>query len=173
MIYSLNCLVFIIVIGGAVYEHLNVVPAWSAAPPVSLSMFQGEYGLNPELFWMLIHPVNLLLFVLNLVLHWRTGRRNNLLIVFGTYVLILAVTAIYFIPELVGIMTTPFSETVDPSLTARASLWKALSLVRLSVLVVLSMILLTGLTKSKARVARRVLAKPIPVNSLVTNPSWE
>ena len=62
IIYSISCLAFAIMIGGAVYEHLNVVPQWSAAPPVSLSMFQGEYGLNPELFWMSIHPVNIILF---------------------------------------------------------------------------------------------------------------
>ena len=58
IIYSIACLSFAIIIGGAVYEHLNVVPQWSAAPPVSLSMFQGEYGLKPDLFWKIIHHGN-------------------------------------------------------------------------------------------------------------------
>jgi hypothetical protein len=56
LIYALTCLCFTIMIGGAVYEHLNIVPQWSAAPPLSLSMFQGEYGLKPGTFWMVIHP---------------------------------------------------------------------------------------------------------------------
>lgn len=151
LLYSISCLMFIIVIGGAVYEHLNIVPTWSEAPPLSLSMFQGQYGLNPELFWMLIHPVNLVLFALNLIIHWKTDRRKNILIVFTSYLLILGITAIYFVPELISITTTPFATTIDADLTRRASLWETLSLVRLAVLVVLSVILLLGLTKNRTR----------------------
>lgn len=149
--YSLSCITFIIVIGGGVYEHLNMVPTWSAAPPVSLSMFQGQYGLNPELFWMLIHPVNLVLFTISLIMHWKTDRRKNVLIVFGGYVLILAITAIYFVPELLSITTTDFATTPDADLTRRASLWETLSLVRLTALVSMAIVLLMGLTKSRVR----------------------
>src|SRR5687768_2541727 len=97
LLYSITCLAFIIIIGGAVYEHLNVVPTWAAAPPVSLSMFQGEYGLKPELFWKIIHPVNLLLFTLTLIFHWKSERRKHILPVLSVYVLILVITAIYFV----------------------------------------------------------------------------
>jgi hypothetical protein len=86
ILYAVGCLTFSIMIGGAVYEHLNVVPTWSAAPPASLSMFQGKYGLNPELFWMLIHPVNLFFFALNLIFHWKSLRRRPLLIVALSYI---------------------------------------------------------------------------------------
>ena len=147
ILYSFTCLAFIIVIGGAVYEHMNVVPTWSAAPPVSLSMFQGEYGLKPELFWMIIHPVNLLLFITTLVLHWKSPRRKNVSIVLLSYVGILIITSIYFVPELVSIISTPFASVSDADLTRRASMWEMLSIVRLCVLVVLAIILMLGLTK--------------------------
>lgn len=158
LFYSISCLAFAIVIGGAVYEHLNVVPTWAAAPPTSLSMFQGEYGLKPELFWMIIHPVNLLLFIVTLVMHWRSTRRKNLLIVLSAYVAILIITSIYFVPELISIITTAYSPTPDAELTRRAKLWEILSIIRLVVLVVLSIILFLGLTKSTvaATVAKRV-----------------
>ncbi len=149
LLYSISCLAFIVVIGGAVYEHMNVVPTWSAAPPISLSMFQGEYGLKPELFWMIIHPVNLVLFILTMVIHWRTARRKNLLIVFGTYILILVITSIYFVPELISITSAEYSTAADANLTERATMWETLSLVRLGVLVVLALLLLMGLTKSR------------------------
>jgi hypothetical protein len=151
LLYSICCLAFIIIIGGAVYEHLNIVPTWSAAPPASLSMFQGKYGLKPELFWMIIHPVNLFLFVVTLIVHWRSPRRKNILIVLTSYVLILFITFIYFVPELISITTTVYAETTDASLTGRASLWETLSIVRLVVLVILSFILLLGLTKNKTQ----------------------
>lgn len=147
LLYALTCLTFAIIIGGAVYEHLNIVPRWAAAPPVSLTMFQGEHGLNPELFWMLIHPVNLLLIGVTLLLHWRTERRKHLLVVLGSYAAILIVTAIFFVPELLAITKTAYSPVPDTGLMQRAALWEQLSLVRLAVLIVLAMVLFTGLTK--------------------------
>jgi len=147
LLYALCCLAFAIIIGAAVYEHLIVVPRWTAAPPVSLAMFQGPYGLKPELFWKLIHPVNMLLFGLALLTHWKSARRKPLLIVLSAYITILAITAVYFVPELIAITTTPISNIPDPELTRRASLWEVLSHVRLGVLVILSLVLFTGLTR--------------------------
>lgn len=148
ILYSVTCLAFAIIIGGAIHEHLNVVPKWAAAPPVSLSMFQGEYGLKPELFWMIIHPVNLFLFAATLVAHWRSRSRKNILVVLATYVLILVITAIYFVPELISITTTAYSSKPDAELIKRATLWETLSLVRLAVLVILALVLFMGLTKT-------------------------
>ncbi|MDQ4141473.1 MAG: hypothetical protein M3142_13270, partial [Bacteroidota bacterium] len=125
--YSITCLSFAIIIGAAVYEHLAVVPRWSAGPPASLSMFQGKYGLNAGAFWKLIHPVTLLLFTATLTLFWKTERRKNILVTLTGYVIILIITATYFVPELLAITGTAFSETFDPTLTKRAQLWELLS----------------------------------------------
>ena len=149
LLYSLSCLAFIIMIGGAVFEHIAMVPKWAAAPPLSLSMFQGQYALKPELFWLTIHPVNLLLFIATLIMHWRSERRKNILTVLLSYVTILAITAVYFVPELMAIIKTPFSETISESLTQRAGRWELLSLVRLGSLLVLAVVLLMGLTRSQ------------------------
>ena len=157
ILYSVCCLFFAIIIGGAVYEHMSVVPQWAAAPPVSLSMFQGEYGLKPELFWKIIHPINILLMVVTLIFNFRSARRINILIVLTGYILILAVTAVYFVPELISITTTAFSTNKDPELIRRASLWELLSIVRLILLFILAINLFLGLTKNgvPVRVARR------------------
>jgi hypothetical protein len=156
LLYSFTCLAFITIIGGAVYEHLNVVPGWSAAPPASLSMFQGPYGLKPEVFWMIIHPVNLVLFLVTLIIHWKSPRKTNLLIVLISYVIILAVTAVYFVPELIKIITTPFSDSVSGDMVSRASLWETLSIIRLVILIILSLVLLTGLTKHGNRIEGQI-----------------
>jgi hypothetical protein len=148
LLYALTCLCFSIMIGGAVYEHLTIVPKWSAAPPLSLSMFQGTYGLKPELFWKLIHPVTLALFALTLFTHWKTERRKNILTALSSYFLILVITAFYFVPELLAITTTPFAQKTDPDLTRRAGAWEMWSLVRLGVLLLLAMQLFLGLAKS-------------------------
>ncbi|HEX2629609.1 MAG TPA: hypothetical protein VHM26_11370 [Chitinophagaceae bacterium] len=147
ILYSLACLSFAVVIGAAIYEHIAVVPQWSAAPPASLSMFQGKYGLNPAPFWMYIHPVTLVLFITSLIFFRKTNSRKNLLITLTGYVIILIITFIYFVPELLAITGTSYSENIDVSLAKRAQLWEKLSLVRLGTLIVLAIVLFLGLTK--------------------------
>ncbi len=147
-IYAVSCLLFSITIGGAVYEHIAVVPAWSAAPPSSLTMFQGQYGLNAAPFWMAIHPVAIVFLTLSLITSWKTDRKFNLITTLVGYILILVATATYFVPELLEIINTPYSETVDVDLTKRAGTWETLSIVRLVILIGLSLILYSGLTKS-------------------------
>ncbi|TDH24560.1 hypothetical protein EXU57_14555 [Segetibacter sp. 3557_3] len=148
MLYAICCLAFTIIIGGAVYEHLNVVPRWTAGPPASLSMFQGKYGLNPALFWKIIHPVNLLLFALNLVFHWRSERRRTLLLVLSSYIVILIITAVFFVPELISITTASYAQITNAELTRRAATWETLSIVHLVILIVMALGLFTGLTKA-------------------------
>ena len=145
------CISFIIVIGGATYEHLAVVPVWTKAAPASFAMFQGEYGLAAQNFWIPIHPVTILLMVVGLVANWRNARRAYILTTLAGYLAILGVTAIYFVPELLAITQSAFSSTVDADLTRRANLWETLSLVRLGVLLVLAVTLLLGLGKSVER----------------------
>lgn len=148
IIYAIACLSFAVVIGAAVYEHIAVVPGWSAAPPASLSMFQGKYGLNPTPFWIAIHPVTITLLSLAIILFWKTGSRYYLLITFTGYVIVLLITFAFFVPELIAITNTAFSENTDDSLVKRAKQWELWSLVRLAFLIVLAIVAFLGLTKS-------------------------
>ncbi len=147
ILYAITCLAFAIIIGGAVYEHINMVPVWSSAPPMSLSMFQGPHGIRQDLFWKFIHPVNLLLIITTLIVNRRSPRKKNIVILLVGYMAILIITSIYFVPELIQITTTDYAASSDPDLARRASLWEKLSLVRLFLLLVLSQILFLGLTK--------------------------
>ncbi len=156
LIYAFACFSFTSVIGGAIYEHLAVVPQWSAAPPASLSMFQGQYGLKPENFWMLIHPITLILLISSLIISWKTARRINVLSCFIGYGIILIITRIYFVPELIDITSTPYSDEVDQSLQQRGQLWESLSLIRLAVLIGLSITMFFGLTKESSSDERTV-----------------
>ncbi len=142
----LAILSYIIVIGGATYEHLAMVPQWTAAPPASLAMLQGEFGLRPHYFWIPIHPFTLLLMIGALVTNWKSARRRTIQLVMGGYVLVLVITQIYFVPELLDITGTPFSTTVDADLQARAGLWEVFSLVRLAFLIGVAIKFLSALT---------------------------
>lgn len=148
LLLILGSISFITVIGGAVYEHLAVVPVWSSAVPASLAMFRGEYGLAAQRFWIPIHPVTLVLLSLALTLNWRTERCKYILTAILGYVSVLAITFVYFVPELIALTGSAYNAVVDPELTRRANYWEVLSLVRLGFLLVLAVVLLLGLTKA-------------------------
>lgn len=150
LVLILASISYIIVIGGATYEHLAVIPQWAAAPPASLAMWQGEYGLNSAAFWPVVHPVTFLLLIVALVLNWRTARRRFIVVTLAGYFLVAAVTGAYYLPELGSIISTPYAATVDAALTARAQAWETLSIVRLVFMMVLAAVLLAGLTKDSA-----------------------
>ena len=147
LLLILGCISFIVVMGGAVYEHAVVVPAWTAAVPASLSMFQGEYGLFPWHFWVPVHPITVTLLVIALIANWKTPRRKYIITGLAGYIAVLAVTFAYFVPELLALVQTTYSATVDAELTRRAKLWETLSFVRLAFIFILAITFLFGLSK--------------------------
>jgi hypothetical protein len=155
ILYALACLSFSAILGAAIYEHVAVWPAAFSEPPRSLYMFQGPYKLNAPVFWMTIHPVTLGLMVITLIISWKTTRRKNVAITLTGYVIILLATFSFFVPELIDLTSTPYNDTVDPSLQSRGSRWVTLSLIRAGVLIMLEIVLLLGLTKSEKALATK------------------
>lgn len=153
LILVLASISFCIVIGGAVYEHLAIVPTWSAAVPASLTMFQGEYAIAPGRFWIPIHPVTILLLLMALIVNWPTPRRKFILTTVTGYVMVLIATFLFFVPELMALTQSAYSTVVDVDLTRRAKTWEMLSLVRLAFMVLLAVILLHGLSQPGSRPA--------------------
>jgi hypothetical protein len=149
ILYALACLSFSVIVGAAIYEHTALWPAAFSEPPKSLSVFQGPYRLNAALFWMFVHPVTLLLFVITLVVSWKTDRRKHVLVTLVGYIIILLATFSFFVPELLELTGATYSDTVDASLQSRGVRWITLSLVRAGVLIVLAINLLLGLTTAE------------------------
>jgi len=118
--------------GAMIYEHLAVIPAWAGSPPASLTMWRGPYRLRAERFWMLIHPTLLVLLGTSLALTWSTpSTRDLLLVAAGGYALIIATTAIYYVPELMRLTRDPESTALTADdWRRRARRWEVLSLIR-------------------------------------------
>lgn len=157
------CMCFLTVFGAGVYEHVVLVPKWSAAPPSSLTMFQGQYGIHAENFWMPIHPITLFFLGGALIANWYSNRRRKILIVLGGYIIILMMTFGLLVPELMTLTGTAFHDHVDPDLVKKASNWETLSLIRLALIAILAFILLSSLTKSHDRVKKHA-HHAVPMN---------
>lgn len=145
--YVLACISYCLIIGAGIYEHFAVWPVAFSEPPKSLMMFQGDYALQSEPFWRLVHPVTLGLLLVTLGMNWKTERKKYILIAIATYITALIVTFIYYVPELKSIIGTPFSSTIDAALQKRGDLWITLSEIRLSFIFVSAFVLISGLTK--------------------------
>ncbi|MCE3281267.1 MAG: hypothetical protein K0Q66_4 [Chitinophagaceae bacterium] len=151
LVYILTCLSFSVICGAAVYEHVAVWPKAFAKLPASLSSFQGEHAFNNGIFWMMIHPITLVLFIIATIMHWKTDRKKHLLYPLIAYAVVLVVTSVYFVPELLSILGTAYSNTYDASLTARGSQWELLSIIRAVLLFATAVFLYLGLTKPATR----------------------
>lgn len=63
LILGLATACYVVVCGAGSYEHAVIVPAWTANPPASITMFHGPYALDLGRWWLKIHPVNLMLLI--------------------------------------------------------------------------------------------------------------
>lgn len=132
--------------GAIIYEHLAVVPQWARRPPESLTMWTGDYRLKAERFWMGIHPVLVAVLIGALATGWSDGdRRAALTLVLGTYVAALALTGVWFVPELLRLTMDPAAAIAPDEWRSRARRWELASIVRGVLLVGLAWPLISAL----------------------------
>ncbi|MFO0624113.1 MAG: hypothetical protein U0325_00735 [Polyangiales bacterium] len=132
--------------GGIVYEHLAVVPQWSARPPESLTMWTGPHRVKAERFWIGIHPILIGLLAAAMITGWSdVARRTSLMVVLGTYLAALALTGVWFVPELLRLTTDPAAPIPPAEWGDRAKRWEKASIVRGVILVGMAWPLLDAL----------------------------
>jgi hypothetical protein len=66
--------VYFLMNGAQIFETAVVVPAWTAAPPASLAMFQGQFGLDFKTFWIVFPSLHEITFVTALLPVYRVGQ---------------------------------------------------------------------------------------------------
>ena len=121
-----------IIIGGIVYSHIVYFPPYLSHLQESTSLLTGDYGLHEENFWMFIHPLNILFTILALILNWKIhSRRKWIAVTLVIYVIVIIVTAFYFLPGL-----TEFADSANqPGISGtewdrKGQRWQQLSWVR-------------------------------------------
>ena len=138
-------------LGGIVYSHIVYFPVYLSALPDSAVVVTGPYGLNEIPFWIIIHPLLILSFIVTLILNWKSKpRRKLILISFTIYIVVIVVSQIYFIPELVAFRGSPESDVPPAEWSTRAQRWQRLSWTRGAVCYLANLPLLFALTKPSA-----------------------
>ena len=110
--------------GGGLYEHIVVMPIWSAAPPSSFSIIQPDTGVPLQRFWIPIHAAITVFILLALYLTWSDNRvRRLLLLGLASYIVMRAWSALFFIPEMLKFQKIPLDAAPSAELSARVAKW--------------------------------------------------
>ena len=129
--------------GAQLFETALIVPAWTAAPPASLGLFQGEHRLDFKVFWIVLHSLHEITFVVALVLCWKLKAvRHWMLGLLLVHMAVRVWTLAYFVPTIVGFQSMPPSPSVDPALVREATRWRSLNLIRVLLFVAVNLALL-------------------------------
>ena len=108
--------------GGGLYEHIVVMPIWSASPPSSFSIIQP--GVPLQRFWIPIHAAITVFVLLALYLTWSDNRvRRLLLLGLASYIVMRAWSALFFIPEMLKFQKIPLDAAPSAELSARVAKW--------------------------------------------------
>ncbi|HEY8560792.1 MAG TPA: hypothetical protein VIL74_10495 [Pyrinomonadaceae bacterium] len=138
-------------IGAIVYSHTAFLPAYLSDLPNSAIVVTGKYAVNEAPFWQTIHPLLILSLIAALALNWKfEARRRLIALTCVIYVCVLAVTAVYFLPELLAFAKSPESNLPASEWLARGHRWLYLSMIRGAVCFIGFVPLLAALAKPES-----------------------
>lgn len=137
------------ILGAIVYSHTVFFPVYLSNLPDSSVVVKGTYALREAPFWTTIHPLLIFSLIATLALNWKLrSRRKLILISFGIYIAVIAVTALYFVPELLAFEQSSQSNLPPGEWQERGHRWQYLSLMRGAIMFIAILPLLISLTKT-------------------------
>lgn len=140
-------------IGAVTYSHVVFFSTYLHHLPESTSLISGPYGLHEERFWMAIHPILLLSLLITLLLNWKLSlRRKYILINLSIYLITLAVTFSFFVPELKAFAQSNLSDIPANEWLERGKRWELLSWIRGFFMYLAFLMLIIALLKNRTQI---------------------
>ncbi len=110
--------------GGGLFEHIVVVPIWSASPPSSFAIIQRGTGVPLQRFWIPVHAAITVCMLLTLYLTWHDFTvRYFLLIGLTSYIVMRVWSGLFFIREMLKFQNIPLHSAPSAELSARVARW--------------------------------------------------
>ena len=135
-------LVYFLMNGAQIFETAVIVPKFTAEPPASFALFAGPYRLDFKAFWIALHTIHELTFILAIAFCWKLEIRTWLLILFGVHFVVRAWTLLYFAPTIIEFQQIANNGGgLAADLQARAGMWRTLNYLRVAVFIGISVAL--------------------------------
>jgi hypothetical protein len=135
-------LAYFLLNGAQIYETFVVVPRWTAAPPESLHYFKGKYALDLKTFWMAIHALHEMTFILAIIFCWKLPIRNMLVSLFMVHFAVRAWTIVYFAPKIFAFQSVANEEKTMNHMPQLALRWRQMNYIRVAVCIAISLALI-------------------------------
>lgn len=120
-------------IAGAIsYAHTAFFPSYLGNLPESVLLVKEGFGIRDERFWMSIHPLAIIATVVTLLLNWKIPALRKWIVASALlYCCVIAVTAVYFVPELLAFAKSDSTAGIAASeWKSRGQKWQYLSWIR-------------------------------------------
>jgi hypothetical protein len=134
----LTTLIYFLMNGAQIFETAVIVPKWTASPPETFQMFKGKYGLDLKAFWIIIHSLHEITFILAVIFCWKLDIRNPLLILFTIHFAVRIWTLVYFAPNIIEFQKIANLESVGTDLLNKTTMWRNLNYIRVGIFIVVS-----------------------------------
>jgi hypothetical protein len=134
-------LAYFLMNGAQIFETAVIVPKWTASPPDSFQLFKGSYGLDFKAFWIALHSIHEITFILAIAFCWKLYPiRNWLLVLFIIHFAVRVWTLTYFAPNIIEFQKIANGNTtnIGTDLLNRASLWQTLNYIRVGIFIAVS-----------------------------------
>lgn len=135
----ITTLVYFLMNGAQIFETAVVVPKWTASPPETFQMFKGKYGLDLKFFWIIIHSLHEITFILAIFFCWKLNIRNPLLILFAIHFAVRVWTLIYFAPNIIEFQKIANLESIGTNLLNKTTMWRNLNYIRVGIFIAVSL----------------------------------
>ena len=136
----ITTLLYFLMNGAQIFETAVIVPKWSASPPESFQMFKGKDGLDFKTFWITMHSVHEITFILAIIFCWKLDPiRNWLLILFAIHFVVRAWTLMYFAPNIIEFQKIANNTSLETDLINRTTLWRILNYIRVGIFIAVSL----------------------------------
>jgi hypothetical protein len=136
----ITTLIYFLMNGAQIFETAVIVPKWTASPPESLQLFKGNYGLDFKAFWIVLHSIHEITFILAIVFCWKLDPiRSWLLILLLLHFAVRVWTLTYFAPNIIEFQKLANEGTANAELLSKTSLWRTLNYIRVGIFVVVSL----------------------------------
>lgn len=133
--------------GAQIFETAVLVPKWTASPPETFQFFKGEHAIDLKKFWIIIHSLHEVTFILAIIFCWKLDIRNALLILFVVHTAVRAWTLLYFAPNVIAFQDITNGAAFSADLVKRTELWRNLNYIRVGIFIAVSIGLVPLLIK--------------------------
>ncbi|WP_113661137.1 transposase [Pedobacter nanyangensis] len=136
---GITTLIYFLMNGAQIFETMVFVPKWVSSAPDNFKLLLDGNGTSLKVFWIVLHSLHELTWILALVFCWKIDPvRNWLLILLAVHLAVRVWTLMFFAPNIIAFQKMAATQVFPNDLVHRVSLWQTLNYLRVAIFFAIS-----------------------------------